>query len=214
MHNPAWRPAQLHTERLASIQHHFIDERPAVRSTGKPRVIHTLPVHMAVAASASCQCTATALPVGCPNPAAEYTNVRRYGAPRLATGGHPTGAWSNEVRPRSHSGLCDSKSRGCPTGVYRYQKCFPRSRHVNLGCCSVVPATGISRTAVSNDWHRVSSTFLASIFMNSGICRPPGRILVRIWLVWPARFNGFGELVLYITNRRLLTHDIANSCCL
>jgi hypothetical protein len=41
----------MHTGRLASIQHHFIDERPAVRSTGKPRVIHTLPVHMAVAAS-------------------------------------------------------------------------------------------------------------------------------------------------------------------
>jgi len=50
MHNPAWRPAQLHTGRLASIQHHFIDERPAIRSTPKPRVIHTLPVHMAVAA--------------------------------------------------------------------------------------------------------------------------------------------------------------------
>lgn len=50
MHNPAWRPAQLHTERLASIQHHFIDERPAVRSTEKPRIIHSLPVHMAVAA--------------------------------------------------------------------------------------------------------------------------------------------------------------------
>jgi hypothetical protein len=50
MHNPAWRPAQLHTERLASIQHHFIDERPTVRGTGKPRVIHSLPVHMAVAA--------------------------------------------------------------------------------------------------------------------------------------------------------------------
>ena len=50
MHNPAWRPARLHTERLASIQHHFIDKRPAVRGTGKPRVIHTLPVHMAVAA--------------------------------------------------------------------------------------------------------------------------------------------------------------------
>lgn len=50
MHNPAWRPARLHTERLASIQHHFIDKRPAVRSTGKARVIHTLPVHMAVAA--------------------------------------------------------------------------------------------------------------------------------------------------------------------
>ncbi|MDX2456299.1 MAG: hypothetical protein QNL87_02205 [Gammaproteobacteria bacterium] len=50
MRNPAWRPAQLHTERLASIQHHFIDERPAVRSSGKPGVTHTLPVHMAVAA--------------------------------------------------------------------------------------------------------------------------------------------------------------------
>jgi hypothetical protein len=49
MHNPAWRPAQLHTERLASIQHHFIDERPAVRDTGKPGIIHTLPVHLAVA---------------------------------------------------------------------------------------------------------------------------------------------------------------------
>ena len=50
MHNPAWRPARLHTERLASIQHHFIDKHPAVRSTENPRVIHTLPVHMAVAA--------------------------------------------------------------------------------------------------------------------------------------------------------------------
>ena len=50
MHNPAWRPAQMHTGRLASIQHHFIDERPAVHNTGKPRCIHTLPVHMAVAA--------------------------------------------------------------------------------------------------------------------------------------------------------------------
>ena len=50
MHNPAWRPAQLHTERLASIQHHFIDERSAVPGTAKPRAIHTLPVHMAVAA--------------------------------------------------------------------------------------------------------------------------------------------------------------------
>ena len=49
MHNPAWRPAQMHTGRLASIQHHFIDERPAVRSTGKPGVIQNLPVHMAVA---------------------------------------------------------------------------------------------------------------------------------------------------------------------
>jgi hypothetical protein len=48
MHNPAWRPAQLHTERLASIQHHFIDKRPALRNTGKPGVMHTLPVHMAV----------------------------------------------------------------------------------------------------------------------------------------------------------------------
>lgn len=50
MHNPAWRPARMHTGRLASIQHHFIDERPAVRDTGKQRIIHTLPVHMAVAA--------------------------------------------------------------------------------------------------------------------------------------------------------------------
>jgi hypothetical protein len=50
MHNPAWRPAQLHTERLASIQHHFIDENPVVRNSEKTRVIHTLPIHMAVAA--------------------------------------------------------------------------------------------------------------------------------------------------------------------
>jgi len=50
MHNPAWRPAQLNTGRLASIQHHFIDERPEFHSTPKPRIIHTLPVHMAVAA--------------------------------------------------------------------------------------------------------------------------------------------------------------------
>jgi hypothetical protein len=50
MHNPAWRPAQLHTERLASIQHHFIDDRPAVRSSVQPRVVHRLAVHMAVAA--------------------------------------------------------------------------------------------------------------------------------------------------------------------
>jgi len=50
MHNPAWRPAQLHTERLASIQHHFIDESPAVPNSEKPRVIHTLPIHVAVAA--------------------------------------------------------------------------------------------------------------------------------------------------------------------
>jgi hypothetical protein len=49
MHNPAWRPAQLHTERLAGIQHHFID-CPAVRSAGKPSVIHTLPIYMAIAA--------------------------------------------------------------------------------------------------------------------------------------------------------------------
>jgi hypothetical protein len=49
MHNPAWRPAQLYTERLASIQHHFIDVRPAVRNTEQPGVIHTLPVHLAVA---------------------------------------------------------------------------------------------------------------------------------------------------------------------
>jgi hypothetical protein len=50
MHNPAWRPAQLHTERLASIQHHFIDERSAAPITGKPGVIHTLPIHLAVTA--------------------------------------------------------------------------------------------------------------------------------------------------------------------
>ena len=50
MHNPAWRLAQLHTERLASIQHHFIDESPAVPNSEKPRVIHTLPIHVAVAA--------------------------------------------------------------------------------------------------------------------------------------------------------------------
>lgn len=50
MHNPAWRPARLQTERLASIQHHFFDERPADHNTGKQRVIHTLPVHMALAA--------------------------------------------------------------------------------------------------------------------------------------------------------------------
>jgi hypothetical protein len=50
MHNPAWRPAQLHTERLASIQHHFIDERRAVCNPGKPRAVHNLPVHMAIAA--------------------------------------------------------------------------------------------------------------------------------------------------------------------
>ncbi len=50
MHNPAWRPAQLHTERLAGIQHYFIDERPAVSDTGEPRLTHSLPVHLAVAA--------------------------------------------------------------------------------------------------------------------------------------------------------------------
>ena len=50
MHNPAWRPAQLHTERLASIQHHFIDEHTAIRNTGTRGAIHTLPVHLAVAA--------------------------------------------------------------------------------------------------------------------------------------------------------------------
>jgi hypothetical protein len=49
MHNPGWRPARLDTERLASIQHHFIDERRAVCNTDKPRTIHTLPIHMAVA---------------------------------------------------------------------------------------------------------------------------------------------------------------------
>ena len=50
MENPAWRPAQLHSERLASIQHHFIDEHPAICNTGKPGVAQTLPVLMAVAA--------------------------------------------------------------------------------------------------------------------------------------------------------------------
>jgi hypothetical protein len=50
MHNPAWRPAQLHTERLASIQHHFIDERPAAQITGNTGFTHTLPIHLAVAA--------------------------------------------------------------------------------------------------------------------------------------------------------------------
>jgi len=50
MHNPAWRPAQLHTERLASIQHHFIDECQRVSGTGKPGGIRTLPVHIAVSA--------------------------------------------------------------------------------------------------------------------------------------------------------------------
>ncbi len=50
MHNPAWRPAQLHTERLASIQHHFIDERPAAHISGKPGFIRRLPIHLAVAA--------------------------------------------------------------------------------------------------------------------------------------------------------------------
>jgi hypothetical protein len=48
MHNPAWRPAQLHTERLASIQHHFIDAGQRASGTGRPGVIHTLPVHIAV----------------------------------------------------------------------------------------------------------------------------------------------------------------------
>ena len=50
MHNPAWRPARLQTERLASIQHHFIDKDPVVHSAGKPLATHTLPVHMAVTA--------------------------------------------------------------------------------------------------------------------------------------------------------------------
>ena len=50
MQNPAWRPAQLHTGRLASIQHHFIDEFPSSRSDSKPRDILTLPIHMAVTA--------------------------------------------------------------------------------------------------------------------------------------------------------------------
>jgi len=50
MHNPAWRPASLHTGRLASIQHHYIDERPSGSNSGNPGVIHTLPVLMALAA--------------------------------------------------------------------------------------------------------------------------------------------------------------------
>ena len=50
MHNPAWRPARLHTERLASIQHHFIDEHPETSHTGIPGITHSLPVLMAVAA--------------------------------------------------------------------------------------------------------------------------------------------------------------------
>jgi hypothetical protein len=49
VHNPAWRPARLHTERLASIQHHYIDDRPSVCNTGNPGGIHTLPVHVALA---------------------------------------------------------------------------------------------------------------------------------------------------------------------
>jgi len=49
MRNPAWRPARLHTERLASIQHHFIDARPAASNIRRQEVIHTLPVHMAIA---------------------------------------------------------------------------------------------------------------------------------------------------------------------
>jgi hypothetical protein len=40
----------LHTERLASIKHHFIDECSAVRDTDKPEHIHTLHVHLAVTA--------------------------------------------------------------------------------------------------------------------------------------------------------------------
>ena len=49
MHNPAWRPAQLHSGRLAGIRHHYIDERPGVRSPDRPRTVHTLAVHLAVA---------------------------------------------------------------------------------------------------------------------------------------------------------------------
>jgi hypothetical protein len=48
MRNPAWRPAQLSTERLASIQRHLIDERPVVPGTGKPGSARILPVHMAI----------------------------------------------------------------------------------------------------------------------------------------------------------------------
>lgn len=48
MQNPAWRPARLHTERLASISHHFISENPTTRNTGKEQDIHTLRVLIAV----------------------------------------------------------------------------------------------------------------------------------------------------------------------
>jgi len=53
MRNPAWRPAQLHSGPLASIQHHFIDARPDIGNNGKyrgkPGITHTLPVCMAIA---------------------------------------------------------------------------------------------------------------------------------------------------------------------
>lgn len=50
VHNPAWRPARLHSERLSGIQHHFIDARPAASDTGQQELIRTtLPVHMAIA---------------------------------------------------------------------------------------------------------------------------------------------------------------------
>ena len=49
MHNPAWRPARLHNERLAGIQHHFIEARPAVSNTRQQGVVRTLPVYMAIA---------------------------------------------------------------------------------------------------------------------------------------------------------------------
>jgi hypothetical protein len=48
MRNSAWRPARLQTERLAGIQHHFLDGRPASASTGHAPVKHTLPICMAV----------------------------------------------------------------------------------------------------------------------------------------------------------------------
>jgi len=48
MRNPAWRPAQLHTERLGSIQHHFIDGGNAGRNAAQQGAVHTLPVCMAI----------------------------------------------------------------------------------------------------------------------------------------------------------------------
>jgi len=48
MQNPAWRPARLHTERLASISHHFMSEYPMARKTGKAQHTHMLRVLIAV----------------------------------------------------------------------------------------------------------------------------------------------------------------------